>query len=92
MREVFADTNYWIALISPKDQWRQRAVEVSRTLGPVHLVTTDEVLIEVLNFFADLGSGARWTAVINVQTILGNQSVEVLPSSHEVFIAGLMLY
>jgi predicted nucleic acid-binding protein len=51
LKRVFADASYWIALINPKDQWRGRAVEVSRSLGATLLLTTDEVLIEVFNYF-----------------------------------------
>ena len=52
MSEVFADTQYWIAIINPHDQWHQRAVTVSQSLGTVQFVTTDDMLVEVLNFFA----------------------------------------
>lgn len=92
MKKVFADSNYWIALINPRDQWRVQVVEISKSLGPALLVTTDEVLIEVLNYFAERGDEARHTAALNVQEILINQNVEVIPSSHDGFIEGLTLY
>lgn len=92
MKKVFADSNYWIALINPKDQWREQVVEVSRSLGSALLVTTDEVLVEVLNYFAERGNEARRAAVINVQEILINQNVEVVPASHDGFVEGTSLY
>lgn len=92
MKKVFADSNYWIALINPKDQWRKQAVEVSRLLGSALLVTTDEVLVEVLNHFAERGVEARRAAVLNVQEILINQKVEVTPSSHDGFVEGVAIY
>jgi predicted nucleic acid-binding protein len=50
MKQIFADTFYWVALINNKDNWHQRAIEVTATLKNVEVVTTDEILIEVLNF------------------------------------------
>ena len=47
MKRVFADTIYWIALINPRDQWHDKAVEAGKSLGKVTLVTTDNVLEEV---------------------------------------------
>jgi len=55
MRKIFADSFYWIALINPKDQWRKRAIEASKNLVGVSIVTTDEVLTETLNYFAESG-------------------------------------
>lgn len=92
MKNVFADSSYWIALINPKDQWRSRIFEVSQGLEAALLITTGEVLIEVLNYFAERGEAARSAVVLNVQEILVNRNVEVVPSSHVGFIAGLTLY
>lgn len=33
MRAVFVNTLYWIALINPKDQWHDRAIETKKALG-----------------------------------------------------------
>ncbi len=49
MRAVFADTFYWIALANRRDTWHEKAKFVSKSLGQVRVVTTDEVLIEFLN-------------------------------------------
>jgi len=54
-RSLFADTFYWIALLFPRDAFHVAVVSFSRTLGSVRLVTTDEVLTEVLSHFASLG-------------------------------------
>ena len=54
-RTLFADTFYWIALIFPRDAFHAAVSSFSRTLGSARLVTTDEVLAEVLSHFAGLG-------------------------------------
>jgi hypothetical protein len=51
----FADTFYWIALIFPRDAFHAAVASFSRTLGSARLVTTDEVVSEVLSHFAGLG-------------------------------------
>ncbi len=47
---VFADTFYWVAVLNPKDQWHRQAVETRKLLGEIQIVTTETVLIEVLNY------------------------------------------
>ena len=60
MKAVFADTSYWIAVVDPRDELSERAEMVRDRLGEeVHLVTTDEVLIEVLNYFSGYGPVVR---------------------------------
>jgi len=49
VRTVFADTLYWGALLHPHDQYRGRVIRTRKMLGEVHLVTTDEVLMELLD-------------------------------------------
>jgi predicted nucleic acid-binding protein len=46
VKQVFADTFYWIALTDSTDSAHQRARQVADDI-----VTTDEVLSEYLNFF-----------------------------------------
>jgi len=54
MKTVFAYTGYWVALINPRDQWRQKVLAQSTQLGLAKIVTIDEVMIEVLNYFTAL--------------------------------------
>nr|WP_249265028.1 hypothetical protein [Microcystis aeruginosa] len=49
MKTIFADTFYWVALINNRDAWHEKAIEMTRKLQQVTIVTTDEVFIEVFN-------------------------------------------
>ncbi len=89
---LFADTFYWIALINPTDQWRQRAVEVSRNIGSRAIVTTDEVLTETLNYFSESGKYFRELVAHEVEQILLNQKVEIIDQNHAGFLNGFELY
>ena len=55
MREVFADAQYFVALINDKDQSHPAALAISQTLQGVTVVTTEEALTEVLAFFSERG-------------------------------------
>src|SRR2546428_564818 len=92
MRTVFVDTLYWIALINYRDQWHERAISINADLDDAHLVTTDSILTELANFFAEYGDMMRRKVALAIQTILSDEQVEVLPESRPTFVDGLMLY
>lgn len=52
MRQVFADTLYWVASITPGDPWYAPTLQAVAALGPAHLVTTEEVLVEFLSVYS----------------------------------------
>jgi predicted nucleic acid-binding protein len=92
MRQVFADTFYWIALASTKDEWHEEAKRLSTELAGAMLVTVEEVLIEFLTWFASHGPTGRAHAVATVRRILQDPSSHVIPETHEGFLAALELY
>lgn len=92
MKRVFADTLYWGAAIHPHDQYRAQAICAREALGEVRLVTTDEVLTELLDGLAQRGTHLRDAATCAVRAILGDRRVSVHPQSRESFLAGLHLY
>jgi predicted nucleic acid-binding protein len=85
MRRVFADTSYWIALLNDRDQGHDAAKAVSRALHPVAIVTTQEVLVEVLTFFCEHGRQVRQTAAAFVRQILADSAILVHPQSDRSF-------
>jgi len=92
MRSVFADTLYWVAIVRPGDQWRDASTHAKEALGPVRLLTTDEILSEFLTALAGGGEVVRRQAVKMVQAIMSNPNVTVLPQSRASFLKGLGLY
>ena len=91
MKQIFADTFYWVALINKKDNWHQRVIEVTSTLKNVEIVTTDEVLIEVLNFLSAIVPLRRRTVQF-VDDIMQNPHIKVIPQNRESFLEGFNLY
>ena len=92
MRLVFADTFYWIAFINPADAWHTRVNEALRSLQPCKLITTEEVLGELLTFYSKSGHQLRERAVNLVEDILDSPDVQIIAQTHLSFELGLELY
>ena len=92
MNTVFADSVYWIARINPEDQWHREAVAARKRHSEVDVVTTEDVLVEVLTYFGGLGPDVRQTAARVTRAILEDPAVEVIPHTSETFLEGLKLY
>lgn len=92
MRTVFADTLYWIALINPRDQWHQVAIESRSQLKGSQLITTDLVLVETLNYFSSYGPQFRKVVVEVVREIAADRQVDVILHTQDLFLAALNLY
>ena len=92
MRVVFADTGYWVALLNPRDELHNKATELSKTLNPVHIVTSEMVLIEVLNDFSKRGDYLRQAATELIDRIQENPNITLVSQTSEQFRQGLELY
>lgn len=91
MRKVFADTGYWIALVNPRDQLHAKAVSVTRQLSPAIIITSEMVLVELLNSFSDAGPLREVVGDV-VQGLRRSRDVEVVPQTPEQFEGALRLY
>jgi len=92
LRQVFADTAYWLALTNPFDQHHDKATRASASLQGKRIVTSDAVLTEYLNALADKGSTVRLAAVLSVERILRNPGVMVIAQTRRLFVKGFALY
>jgi uncharacterized protein len=92
MKRIFADTFYWTALLNPKDQWYSSVREIQPELTDVQLITTETVLIELLNFYSEYGAEMRQTVVDTVRDILIDLDIEYISHSPEIFLEALDFY
>ena len=92
MKQLFADTFYWIASINPGDNWHSKARALTATLDQVQVVTTDEVLTEVLTFFSARRIPMRRRAIQLVKGVMSNPKILVFQQTHASFLAGIQLY
>jgi len=91
MRQVFADTSYWIALVNPRDQLHAKAVSVTQQLSAMRIWTSEMVLVEVLNSFSD-GGPLRQAVSSMVQKLRSNRDVVIVPQTSEQFESALRRY
>ena len=91
MTALFADTFYWIALSDSRDDAHRRAIALTSERASSPIITTDEVLIEYLTFFAET-ERYRIEAAESVRELLDTRVIRVIPQSRESFLAGLDLY
>lgn len=92
MTQVFADTSYWIAILNPRDELRAKAVAVSQRLSAARIVTSEMVLVELLNSFRDGGPRLRSAAASAVEALRRNRNVTVSPQTGEQFENALERY
>lgn len=92
MKTVFADTLYWVSGLNPRDQWHRAVVAAESALGDFQIVTTETVLIEVLNYYCENTTYLRQAAAKLVNNILAGSDIGVVAHSPAVFQAGLKLY
>jgi predicted nucleic acid-binding protein len=87
VKTVFADTFYWIALALPADASYAKARQIK-----AHIVTTDEVLSEYLNFFSNAPPYLRRQVGASLPIIMLDPTVRVIEQSRATFLAGAELF
>lgn len=91
MKAVFADTLYWIAILNPRDSWREAAIQARKRLMRARLVTTDGVFAEVLASLAR-SPRLRELAASSIRIALDAPDTLVIPQTRDLFLDGLALY
>ena len=92
MNRVFADTSYWVAILRDNDQWHEIAVLTINELVETEIVTTESVLIEVLNYFSEYKSDIKDFVANYVEAILKDDETLVILHNHDDFLKALELY
>jgi predicted nucleic acid-binding protein len=92
MKSVFADADYWIALLNPRDQLHTKAKSLSPKLGGVRIITSEMVFVEVLAGLASKGPALRETAVKLVDQLRNNANLDIVPQTSIQFHNALKLY
>jgi uncharacterized protein len=90
MRQIFADTGYWIGLVNPRDQIHQRVMKITQELSSVRLLTTEMVLVELLNSFSD--SPFRRAVAGMVLKLRNDRNLRIVPQTSEQFERALRRY
>ncbi len=75
MRKIFVDTSYWIAVLNPTDSLHDFANNLTLTLFPSKLVTSELILNELLNHYS--GSGSRFREITSPTRTQINQQLKI---------------
>jgi hypothetical protein len=92
MKIIFADSFYWIALLSPKDTWHSRVIEWSQSSPDVSLVITDGIIDEIFAHFSKQGDILRGKVIELYQNILDEPNIQLIAYNQELRQAGIELY
>ena len=92
MRKIFVDTGYWIAVLNPTDSLHDFANNLTLTLFPSKLVTSELVLNELLNHYSGSGSRFRETTANLIRQIQEDENIEVISMTSQHFAIAFQLY
>jgi len=92
MNEIFVDTLHFAAVLNPKDQWHELALAIETEIGNARLVTTETVLHEFLNFFAEFPPRIKRRAADFVNDLYETRAVDIVPHTQKIFFDGLRFY
>jgi len=92
MRKIFVDTSYWIAVLNPTDSLHDLANNLTLTLFPSKLFTSELILNELLNHYSGSGSKFRETVVNLIIQIQQDENMEVIPLTKQLFSNAFELY
>lgn len=95
MRRVFVDTNYFAAVLNPRDSLHERAIALGKDLasaGDVQHVTLLATLGELLTYASNQGEAARLEAASVVERVLTSPNFDVLEEDRRLFDAARDLY
>ena len=92
MRIIFADASYWIALMNPRDKAHGLAKPLTEQLRNCRIVTSEMVLVELLNYMAEYGEDKRREVVEMVKGLNSNPNVEIVRQTSEQFWAAVDYY
>lgn|SRR5690348_9723434 len=92
MNRVFLDTSYAVALSASTDENHERALKVAEDLeaSGTTLVTTRAILLEIGNALAKVRY--REAAVMLLDALENDPSVEIIPASNEIYQRAFQIY
>jgi predicted nucleic acid-binding protein len=85
MKTVFADANYWVAILNPRDTLHDTAKRVSRSVGQSRIVTSEFVLLEVMKLMANAGLHLKQVAHRAIGDMRRNPNLKVVPATSTLF-------
>lgn len=92
MTKVFADTSFWVAVLNPRDSLHTVAVDAWQRVTSAMIVTSEMVLVELLNGFSEKNAATRKAAVSAIEEMQRDSRVKIIPQSSHQFREALWRY
>ena len=92
MKKTFADTGYWVSFLDENDQWMEIASKALEKIGNSEIITTELILIEVLNYFSKYRADIKKFVAESIESLFTDETVLILEHNHEDFLKALELY
>jgi len=92
MNKVFVDTSDFVAILHQRDQLHEKALKAEKELGKVQKVTTELVLVEVLNYFCEFRADIKNFVIMSINRYITSGKVEIISCSSEQFKVGFAFY
>ena len=92
MRKIFLDTAYLQALVDNRDSLHELALNVTDNLSLFLSVTSEMVLVELLNALCSKGEYLRKAALDVVDNLRQDSSVEIIKQTPQLFYQALTFY
>ncbi len=92
MKEIFVDTSDFVAVFNKRDHLHEKALQVENELDKVQRVTTELVLIEVLNYFCEFRLDIKSYVIKSINHFFITKEIEITPCSSGQFIKGFYFY
>jgi predicted nucleic acid-binding protein len=89
---VFVDTCYFVAQLNERDRLHKKATATMQGLGSARLVTSEMVLAELLNYFADCGPDFRRMASNLTSKLRQLPQIRIEPQTSDLFRAAHEMY
>jgi uncharacterized protein len=89
MKDVFADTSYYVSLLGERDLHHAQAVDLAQ-LCDGQMVTTDFVLAEVGNWLSQTADRPLFLKLLDM--LGADPQTTVIPATRDLFGAGCSLY
>jgi predicted nucleic acid-binding protein len=89
MSDLFADTSFYVAMLTATDSFHDRAVKVSAAHSG-KIITSEWVLMEVGNFFCQQASRREFVRLMVL--LQSSPDLIIQQASHDSFNAGLAMY
>ena len=92
MNQVFVDTSDFVAILNKHDALHGKALSVESKIRDVRKVTTEFVLIEVLNYFSEYRFDIKEYVANSVRRLIDENKIEIVLCSSMRFMDGFTLY